>query len=356
MAINDVFYLKLNERCHCMLYVPVYYFGHLIDVLHEHAFPIDEWLKEQGIDQEKLYASDTKIDPVQFDELLQAVLSKKSRAHLGLSVGRKLQVAHHGTFGLALLNCQTIEEIIKFVQQFLLIRIPFIEIGVVTTDDECIVLAKDTHWEGDLHRFVIEAVLGAVINIFTSLQQKVPSLSISRLFFDFTCPPYVDKYKMLAAERIEFNHGYCGIAFSQRHLHMKIPDTDRLSFYQAQKACEQERERWLQFANYSGKVMQCFMQKHANRINLNEVAGQLHISPRSLHRYLKEEGTSFKVILDTHQAAVAKECLVVYAHSVTQTAAVLGYVDVANFRRAFKRWYKCTPSEFVKEYHLKETQ
>jgi AraC-like DNA-binding protein len=339
-----------------MQYVPVYYFGHLINVLHEHAYPIEDWLKEQGIDQQKLYASDTKIDPVQFDQLLQAVLSKKSRAHLGLSVGRKLQVAHHGTFGLAILNCQTIEEIVKFVQQFLFIRIPFIEIGVVTTEDECIVLAKDTHWQGDLHRFVIEAVLGAVINIFTSLQQKVPSLSISRLFFDFTCPSYVDKYKMFAADKIEFNHGYCGIAFNQRYLHMKIPDTDRLSFYQAQKACEQERERWLQFANYSGKVMQCLMQKQTDRVNLNEVARRLHISPRSLHRYLKEEGTSFKVILDTHQAAVAKECLVVYAYSVTQTAAALGYLDVANFRRAFKRWYQCTPSEFIKEHHFKENQ
>ena len=336
-----------------MQYVPVYYFGHLIDVLHEHAFPINDWLKKQGIDQDKLYSSDTKIDMEQFDQLLQEVLSKKSRAHLGLSVGRKLQVAHHGTFGLALLNCQTIDEIIKFVQQYLLIRIPFIEIGVVKTKDECIVLAKDTHWQGDLHRFVIEAVLGAVLNIFTSLQQKVPSLSISRLFFDFPSPTYIDKYKMFAAESTKFNHGYCGIAFNQRHLHIKIPDTDRLSFYQAQKACEQERERWLQFANYSGKVLQCLMQKKASRVSLSNVASQLHVSPRSLHRYLKEEGTSFKTILDTHKAAVAKECLVVYAYSVTQTAAALGYVDVANFRRAFKRWHYCTPSEFIKKHHMK---
>lgn len=337
-----------------MQYVPVYYFGHLIDVLREHAFPINDWLKAQGINQDKLYSSDTKIAPAQFDQLLQSVLSQQSRAHVGLSVGRKLQIAHHGTFGLALLNCETIEDMINFVQQYLVIRIPFIEIAMVNNGDECVVLAKDTHWQGDLHRFVIEAVLGAVLNVFAALQQKEPSLSISRLFFDFSRPFYSDKYKVLAIDNIEFNHSYCGIAFNQRSLRIKIPDTDKLSFLQAEKACEQELERWLQFANYSGKVQQYLMQYQSIRPNLNDVAKQLHVSPRSLHRYLKQEGSSFKAILDTHQAAIAKECLLIYGYSVTQTAATLAYVDVANFRRAFKRWYKCTPSEFIAIHKIKE--
>jgi len=337
-----------------MQYVPVYYFGHLIDVLDEHAFPIKDWLQEHGINQEKLYSSDTKIAPAQFDQLLQLVLSNPSRAHVGLSVGRKLQIAHHGTFGLALLNCDTIEEMITFVQQYLTIRIPFIEIGMVNNGDECVVLAKDTHWEGSLHRFVIEAVLGAVFNIFATLQQKVPSLSISCLFFDFPKPIYADKYKVFATHKIEFGHNYSGIAFKQSHLRLKIPNTDRLSFLQASKACEQELERWLQYANYSGKVQQCLMQYQSSRPSLDDVAKHLCVSTRSLNRYLKDEETSFKKLLEKHQAGVAKECLLVYGYSVSQTAASLGYIDVGNFRRAFKRWYKCTPSAFVIKSSLQE--
>lgn len=337
-----------------MQYVSVYYLGHLIDVLREHAFPIDDWLEKHGINQEQLFSTDTKLAPAQFDQLLQLALSKQSRAHIGLSVGRKLQIAHHGTFGLALLNCETIEEIINFVQRYLVIRIPFIEIGIVSTGDQCIVLAKDTHWQGDLHRFVIEAVLGAVLNIFAALQQKVPSLSISRLFFDFPSPSYVDKYKVFSTDNIEFNHSYSGIAFNQHQLRIKIPNTDKLSFLEAEKACGQELERWLQFANYSGKVQQCLMQYQTGRANLNDVARHINVTPRSLHRYLKHEGTSFKTILEAHHAAVAKECLVIYRYSVSRTAATLGYVDAANFRRAFKRWYQCTPSEFITEHYFKE--
>ena len=330
-----------------MQYVPVYYLGHLIDVLVDQGFPIHEWLADHGINKEKLYSYDTKLDPIQFDQLLKKVLSHPSQEHLGLTVGKKLQIAHHGTFGLALLNCETIEHMIKFVQRYLVIRIPFIEIAIITHEDEVVVLAKDTHWQGELHRFVIEAVTGAVLNVFTALQQNVPTLSISRLFFDYEKPSYSDRYSGFAVKRIEFNYGYCGIAIDKKSLMAKIPNVDKLSFIQAQSACEQELMRWLQFASYTGKVEQCLMQYQSLIPKLEDVAQKLNVSPRSLHRYLKNEGTSFKVILDKHQAALAKECLLIYGYSVGQTAATLGFVEIANFRRAFKRWYHCTPSAFI---------
>jgi AraC-like DNA-binding protein len=330
-----------------MHYVPVYYLGHLIDALEEHQFGVDTWLAKQGVVKEKLYSSDIRVSPAQFDELLKTALSHPNLAHLGLTVGRKLQIAHHGTFGLALLNCASLEKMIKFVQRYLVIRIPYIEISIVTYENEVVVLAKDTYWQGELHRFVIEAVTGAVLNIFTTLLRSVPSLSISKLFFDYEKPSYGAMYEGFTVKQIEFNHGYCGIAIDTQSLQVKIPNVDKLSFLQAEKACEEELERWLQFANFTGKVQQCLMQYQSSRPSLDEVASQLNVSPRSLHRYLKNEGTSFKKMLDIHQAAVAKECLLVYGYSVTQTAATLGFVDTANFRRAFKRWFNCTPSLFI---------
>lgn len=330
-----------------MQYIPLYYLGHLIEALQDLDFPIDDWLAVQGISKSNLYSSDTKISPLQFDQLLQVALSHQSRAHLGLSVGKKLQIAHHGTFGLALLNCESIEQMIKFVQRYLVIRIPFIEISTVEIKEEVVVLAKDVHWQGELHRFVIEAVTGAVLNIFSALLQSVPSLSISKIFFDYEAPSYVEKYNYSRVKNIEFNHGYCGIAFNKLSMRLKIPNVDKLSFIQAEKACEQELEKWLQYVSFSGKVQQCLMQYQSSRPCLDDVASSLNVSPRSLHRYLKNEGTNFKKMLDEHQAAIAKECLLVYGYSVTQTASTLGFVDIANFRRAFKRWFNCTPSLFI---------
>ena len=114
--------------------VPVYYLGHVVKALEQKDFPINEWLMEQGILRESLYSSDTQINREQFDHLLQSIMSQKELQHLGLTIGSKLQIAHHGTFGLAILNCESIPQIIKFVQDFLLIRIPFIEINTISTE------------------------------------------------------------------------------------------------------------------------------------------------------------------------------------------------------------------------------
>ncbi len=330
-----------------MKYLPVYYLGHLIDVLSEHSFPIEAWLQQHQLSTETVYSVETKIAPEQFDELIQQALSQGNMHHIGLTIGRKLQIAHHGTFGLALLNCETIEQMIKFVQQYLVIRIPFIEINIVHKHDQVLVLAKDTHWQGDLHRFVIEAVSGAMFNIFMALQQKVPTLSIDCLFFDYPKPQYIEKYNMFSPTVLEFDRAYCGVAINEKLLNQKIPNVDKLGFIQAQQACEQELQKWLQFASVSGKVQQCLMQKQFLRASLESVAQQLNISTRTLHRQLKQEGNSFKKIQERHQASIARECLLVYGYSVSQTAANLGFDDVANFRRAFKRWYSCTPSDFL---------
>lgn len=337
-----------------MQHVPVYYLGHLVEVLREHDFPIELWLLSKKIISDELYSVDTKLTAEQFDELLGLVLKQKQGQSLGLTIGRKLQIAHHGTFGLGLLNCETVEQMIEFVQQYLSIRIPFIEIATITANDNLIVLAKDTHWQGDLHRFVIEAVTGAMVNILKAIQQKVPDLTIDRLFFDYPAPHYREKYHFFSDIEIDFEHAYCGIAVNKANLSLPIPQVDKLSFMQAKQACQEELEKSQHSNTYKGKVQQCLMQTlklgSNSKPDLNRVARQLNVSPRSLNRYLKKEGTSYRQLLDEHQSLLAKEALLSYGYSVTQTALNLGFMDVANFRRAFKRWYQCTPSAFVDKY------
>lgn len=350
MAINDVNYIIIFLNGVCTVheqYLPVYYLGHLVDVLRENAFEIDHWLASHNIHQDNFFQTNAKISMKDFDSLLKQVLCQPGLSHIGLTVGRKLQIAHHGTFGLALLNCQTVEQIIAFVQKYLVIRIPFIEISIIVKDDQIIVLAKDTYWQGSAHRFVIEAVSGAMFNIFKALQEKIENLQINSMFFDYTSPEYVDKYDVFAPTSIAFEHGYCGLAINQSLAKKIIPDADKLSFLQAQQACQTELDKFMQYASVKGRVHQILMNQSDTRISLSALANTLNMSQRTLHRRLQEEQTSFKQIVDEHQAGMARECLLVYGYTVSQTSYKLGYLDIANFRRAFKRWFRCTPSQFI---------
>ena len=327
--------------------IPIYYLGHLIDCLNAHGYEMNSWLRKQGIELDQLIEEDIRINAEQLDSLLMEATKKGDFHDLGLDIGSRLQMAHHGTFGLALLNCENIKQVLEFVCQYLVIRVPFIELTMIEEGDEVIVLAKDNHWQGQLHIFYIEAVTSAMFNIFLAVKQRIPELALCRMLFDYPAPDYVDKYARFGSVSLVFDQAYCGLSLKKKFMDYTIPFVDRLSYLQAQRACQQELDRLLQFSTFTGKVQQCLMRFNHNRPTLQDVADSLNVSSRSLHRYLTAEGNSFKALLDEHQAKLAKQLLLTYGYSVSQTAASLGFVEIANFRRAFKRWYNCTPTDFI---------
>ena len=69
-------------------------------------------------------------------------------------------------------------------------------------------------------------------------------------------------------------------------------------------------------------------------------------SPRTLQRRLAEHGTSFSRLLQTVRFRTARRFLRTPEMPLTEIAKRLGYTDLANFVRAFKRWTGIGPTEF----------
>ena len=69
-----------------------------------------------------------------------------------------------------------------------------------------------------------------------------------------------------------------------------------------------------------------------------------------MNRRLKEEGTTFRALRSGQMNTWARRYLTQTALSVEAIAAVLGYQDSANFRRAFRVWESCSPSEFRRQH------
>lgn len=80
-------------------------------------------------------------------------------------------------------------------------------------------------------------------------------------------------------------------------------------------------------------------------LDARQLCQQLGISRATLHRALKNSGTHFQVLLDREKLQRATYWLSVEHASIEETAERLGYSDASNFRRAFKKWAGCCPSE-----------
>ncbi|MGH8455084.1 MAG: helix-turn-helix domain-containing protein, partial [Nevskiales bacterium] len=77
-----------------------------------------------------------------------------------------------------------------------------------------------------------------------------------------------------------------------------------------------------------------------------DVATALHFSEKTLQRRLRDEDSSYQVILDETRRELAQQYLREGRVSVCEITFRLGFSDQSSFTRAFKRWTGRAPGEF----------
>ena len=84
-------------------------------------------------------------------------------------------------------------------------------------------------------------------------------------------------------------------------------------------------------------------------LSQDEVAKRLHMSPRTLHRRLDEEGASFRSIKEALRRDIALARLTKTRQPIARVAADLGYADTSAFYRAFTSWTGLSPELYRKQ-------
>lgn len=80
--------------------------------------------------------------------------------------------------------------------------------------------------------------------------------------------------------------------------------------------------------------------------SLQEVAERLHMTTPTLHRRLREEGSSFQQLKDRARRDAAIQLIRSGGYSGAELAEMTGFSDASTFHRAFKKWTGMTLQEF----------
>lgn len=82
-------------------------------------------------------------------------------------------------------------------------------------------------------------------------------------------------------------------------------------------------------------------------LSVQQLCADLGLSRQTLHRRLKKHNTDFLSLLDESRKERARDLLLKGRQSVTSISLNLGFQDTSSFYKAFKRWFACSPKEFV---------
>ena len=102
----------------------------------------------------------------------------------------------------------------------------------------------------------------------------------------------------------------------------------------------------------TSRVRQTISRLLPSEVSIEKVSQLLYLTPRTLHRHLQAENTSFKTILDELRFQLSKEYLQQNQYSITEIAFQLGFSDPSAFSRAFRQWSGESPSHYKKQFHL----
>lgn len=151
-------------------------------------------------------------------------------------------------------------------------------------------------------------------------------------------------YRRYFGCEVRFGENEDGVVFSERDLACPIIDPDERAYRTATSFIDSEFTRHAPplHAQARGVIMQLLGNEHCTN---DRVAAELNLHPRTLHRRLKAEGTSFQKVKDE----VRRDVMLYYLQQTDLDFACiserLGFAEQSVMTRRCNHWFSVSPTK-----------
>ncbi len=165
------------------------------------------------------------------------------------------------------------------------------------------------------------------------------------VWFDHAAPANTAVYeRVFAGSPIRFGAPCDAFLLGAAALDMRLKSADPKLHRLLRRHAEQLMAELPRIENFTDRVCRLVTDQLAGReLNIDRIAEQLHMSRRTLHRRLAEEGVTFRKLADDLRRDLSLRYLERTDHSIGEISFLLGFSNLPAFYRAFWRWTGCTP-------------
>ena len=304
------------------------------------------WLGRCGLDEAALANGNPTIGYPAFHRLISEALKIAGEPALGLLVGETLRVTSHGMLGFAAMNSGSLRQAMGLLEGFVALRFTLVSAHAELVGQEMRLRFQETRPMGGIQVPVLEAVVLTIRNLLDHMTMGACPVRFAS--FSHPEPSYAGLARDLFKCEVRYGQRWNGFSIPLEAIDRPLSTADPASFEEAARICRLELEKRKGEGSMSGKVRSALLEKQGRFPSLLVMARLFNLTPRTLHRRLVEEGSSFQAILEEVRHTLAVQYLMNGRLTIQEIAFDLGYSDQANFRRAFKRWENVSPSEYVK--------
>ena len=323
----------------------------ILDVVSRWGYNAEALFSPFALTSEQLSDPNYRISTPIANELVKHALRLTGEPTLGYHIGTQMRISIHGFIGYAIMTAQDISDALVLANRFIQLRLPFLQLFFSTFGEKA---TLQLQCDIDLQPLRNEIIISLVIGIYTMAKAMTGTDDVSgEVDFDFPMPEGFERYiAKFPNHHFRFDQPYVMMSFDKKYLGLKMVNADPIASQIAINQCEAELSALGERRRISMRVRDILTHSEQHYLGIENVADQLHMSDRTLKRQLAAEGTSFSTLVDEVRYRHATSLLSRTDYTLEQIADELGYSDVANFSRAFKRWSGRSPSNWRKDPYL----
>ena len=193
-------------------------------------------------------------------------------------------------------------------------------------------------------RYLPEVLLASIRRI---LELCVPQpITPLRVAFRHTAPPNIRVYEEFFGCPVQFGARAHTMRFPSEPLQQPMIGFDPRTEARLQEIAESELRRLSpELVTAVREQVRIAIEKQ-ERPDTNLVAKHLGMAARTLQRRLREEGASFRVIVEETRRDIALSMLQEPGRRVVDVAVAVGFDEATSFSKAFRRWMGQSPTDY----------
>ena len=316
-------------------------------LLRSHGGDVDAALVAAGLGSWKELANrETMVSYRAANQLIAHCTQTTGRSSMGFEVGAMMQISTHGPLGYAMISSKDLRQALQTAARYVPLRIRLMRFQLHEQTEGATFELIERLDLGESREFVNSALFAMFLRLMEAVVgQPLDGLKVS---LPFAAPAW----------RRELGQAFNGeIRFEAQRLAFHIPHdlldhpcmtADAPAFERACLECELLHSQAATSRSTAQRVRELMQGREGQYPSLGAAARFFNLSPSTLIRRLKDDGTSFQELLDATRQERAQWYLAHTQLTVEEIAARLGYRDTTNFSRTFRRWRGTTPSEVRK--------
>jgi len=263
-----------------------------------------------------------------------------------IRLGQRLGITSYGSFGFALMSCADLRKTVQLLLRYgqVLFRPSW---TAYEHEGDLLLRANIGTESAAREQLVAELSFSTLVTVGRSLYgNQVESAKGVEIHLSYSRPSHSACYDSAFNVPVIFDCEYSQLLLPAQVIDTPVKTANRSEHVVFQQQCEEILRGLNSAEKTTAAVRQLLIQSAGDFLDISQVAESLHVSERTLRRRLEAESTSFRSIFEEIRDLLAREYLAATELTVADIAHLLNYSETVNFRRAFVRWNRITPSQY----------